>query len=102
MSNDPNPKLYAALQEDLNQVRRTLVDLVDASRAQQGLFRQILAGMEEDEPAGTPLAVAMKDLAAEVTRQNDLIEANGADARRLPDEIERAVTQGMRKALYPA
>lgn len=102
MSTDPNPNFYAALQEDLHQVRRILADLVDASRAQQGLLRQILAGMEEDEPAGTPLAAIMKDLSAELARQNDLIEANGADARRLPDEIERAVTQGMRKALYPA
>ncbi len=102
MSSDPDPKFHAALQEDLNQVRRTLADLVDASRAQQGLLRQILAGMEEDEPAGTPLAVMMKDFVTELARQNDLMEANGADARRLPDEIERAVTQGMRKALYPA
>ena len=101
MSSDPAAQLYAALQEDLNQIRRTLADLMDSSRAQQGLLRQILAGMDEDEPAGTPLAVVMKALAAEIARQNDLVEANGADARRLPDEIERAVTQGMRKALYP-
>jgi hypothetical protein len=88
-----------ALRLSVDRLAQGLTLMVEAQAAQGEMLRQLLQAAASPGPAENPVATALSKLSATITAQTLLLQEVGRGLARLPEEVGREVTMGLRAAL---
>lgn len=94
----PEDKLEA-LRLSVDRLTQALTLMLEVQAAQGEMLQQLLRAAAAPMPAESPVATALSKLSATITAQTLHLQEVSRGLARLPEDVGREVTQGLRAAL---